>query len=108
VYYEVYRKAKKVDMRILKDITVKTRKHHRCSACLWMYVPGTIMRTVTNVYEGDFGTWRECPACMELLKKYPKRFDDGFGIFEYGCVDECLNKGQTSEELLIELNKEKI
>jgi hypothetical protein len=94
-------------MRILKDKTVKTRKHHRCSACLWMYVSGTIMRTVVNVYEGDFGTWRECPTCVELLKKYPKHFDDGHGIFEQGCVDAALNQGQTPEELLIELNKGK-
>ena len=91
-------------MKILNEKTVRSRTHHRCSACLRIFPAGVMIRKATVLY-GGIGTWKECPTCAELLRKDPKRFDDGSGIFEYGCVDAALNQGQTPEELLSELKK---
>ena len=91
-------------MDILSDKIVTTRKKHMCSACLRMFEKGTKMRTQVNTYEG-IGTWRECPTCTELLRKYRSYFEDDYEGFCYeGCVSEVL-ENQTPEDLLIELSK---
>ena len=89
-------------MKIIGEKGVVTRKKHRCSACLRVFPAGTRMRKVA-VSDAGVSTWKECPTCVELLKKDPVRFSDGFGILEYGCVDACLDVGQTPEMLLDEM-----
>lgn len=91
-------------MEALSDKVVVSRKINKCSACLRVMPIGTKIRKVVVVYNG-LQTWKECPTCAELLNKYSNRFDDGFGIFEYGCVDNVLDIGQTPEMLLAELSK---
>lgn len=91
-------------MRILSERTTKSRKAHRCCACLRVFPSGTKIRHVKVVYDG-ISTWKECPTCAELLRKDPKSFDDGCGLFEYGCVDASLDVGQTPEILLSKLDK---
>lgn len=90
-------------MIIISGRTTRSKKPHRCSACLRLFPKGTIIRHIKVVYDG-ISIWRECPTCVELLKKDPNRFDDGYGILEYGCVDNCLDIGQTPEMLLEEIN----
>ena len=89
-------------MRIINERTVRSRTQHRCSACLRIFPSGVMIRKVKVVHDG-FNTWKECPTCVELFKKDPIRFSDGFGILEYGCVDACLDVGQTPEMLLDEM-----
>ena len=61
---------------------------------------------ITFVEGGRHDHWYLCPTCYELYHNHFKKFDDGEGVPEY-FVCEALNKGQTPEELLIELNKRK-
>jgi hypothetical protein len=93
-------------MDILSDKVVITRKKHLCGACLRAFEKGTKMRTQVNTYDG-IQTWRECPTCQELLSKHRSHFSDEHNVCEYGCVDEALNRGQTPEELLSELENNK-
>ena len=86
-------------MDILSDKVVKTRKKHNCSACGRLFKKGTKMRTQVNTFDG-IGTWRECPTCEELLRKYPSHFQGDYNVFEGDCVNEALERGQTPEELL--------
>ena len=58
------------------------------------------MRTATCAGDGEIWKWRECPTCNELLRKFPKDFDDGFGRFEGCCVADVLNEGETPEMVL--------
>lgn len=90
-------------MDILSDKIVITRKKHNCSACGRVFDKGTKMRAQVNTLDG-IQTWRECPTCIELLSKHRSYFTDGEDICYSDCVNEALNRGQTPEELLIELN----
>jgi len=90
-------------MDILSDKIVKTRKPHKCGACSRMFPAGTMMRTVTGIYDG-IDTWRECPTCQILLSKFPEKFDNGFREFDVDCVDIELQEDQTPEQLLEELS----
>ena len=97
-------------MDILSDKIVTTRKKHMCNACGRTFEKGTKMRTQVNTFEGTIGSWRECPTCEQLLRKYRSKFVD----YDYEnvayefCVNEVLEKSQTPEELLIELDKKEI
>ena len=93
-------------VKLLKDKTVTTRKVHVCSACLLMFPKGTQMRMVTCVDNNEIYTWKECPICKELLSKYYHKFDDGYGGYIEGCIDEYLERNQTPEMLLNELNNQ--
>ena len=92
-------------MDILESKIVTTRNPHVCDACLRKFEPGTKMFTQTVVDSGDIWKWRLCPTCYELLTKYPKDFNDGYGCYEGGCVDDSLGKGETPEMLLESYNK---
>lgn len=95
---------KQINMDILSDKIVTTRKKHLCDACGRVFDTGTKMRTQVNTFDG-IQTWRECPTCQELLSKYRSHFDDGESFVSYHCVHNSLNVGQTPEDLLDSLNK---
>jgi hypothetical protein len=90
-------------MRIVREKIVTARVRSVCCACIRQINAGETMRVVVIADHDGMNTWKECKTCMELIKKDPKRFDDGFSVFEYGCVYNALNVGQTPEELLTEL-----
>jgi len=92
-------------MTILSDKIVTTRKKHRCNACMRVFEAGTKMRTQVNTEDGIM-TWRECPSCNELLSKHRAIFEDEDNMCFEGCVNEVLKKGQTPEELLLQLKNE--
>lgn len=91
-------------MDVISDKTVKTRKHHKCSACCRDFPPGTIMRTFINKYDGEINTWRECPTCQILLSTYRRFFEDEWdGITLESCVREGISnvpRINSPEELL--------
>lgn len=93
-------------MDVLNDKIVKTRKPHICSACSRRFEVGSKMQATTVVYD-TINTWYSCGTCMELLSKHRKEFDDGCGVCWQNCVDDALERGQTPEELLVELDKAK-
>ncbi len=87
-------------MDILSDKIVTTRKKHNCSACSRPFDKGTKMRTQVNTLDG-IQTWRECPTCQILLSTHRENFEDDSDHICYSdCVSECLECGQTPEELL--------
>jgi hypothetical protein len=91
-------------MSILRDGIVTTRKKRKCNACMRVFDKGTKMRTQVNTYH-DIVTWRECPTCTELLSKFRQHFEDEYdGLCYEFCVADSLDKGQTPEQLLEELN----
>jgi hypothetical protein len=87
-------------MNVLRDKVTATRKAHLCDACDRKFPAGTMMRAATCADNGEIWVWRECPACNELLKRFPKDFDDGFGRFEGCCVADVLYSGETPEMVL--------
>jgi hypothetical protein len=87
---------------------VVTRKKHRCNACCRLFPEGTKMSVQRIANEGTIYSWYACETCDKLMGKFPDMFDDGYGEFESGCVDNYLNKNQTPEELLYELTMEKL
>lgn len=90
-------------MYILSDKIVTTRKPHVCSACCRRFETGAKMRTQVNTSDG-LVTWRECETCQKLLSKYRSRFEDDYDHMCYeGCVNEVLERGQTPEDLLSNL-----
>lgn len=76
------------------------KKDHKCDACWRICITGVKMNNVTVSDQGSLYTWRECPTCMELLKKYPEKFTDGLGVFEAGCVYNYRKLFETPEMLL--------
>lgn len=85
---------------ILQDKLVKTRKEHYCFSCLRRFPIGTDMWYWSGIYEGDFNSSYTCKTCKEIMS-----LDKENNVFEEGYVDNWLNKGQTPEELLLELKK---
>jgi hypothetical protein len=92
-------------MRILREETVITRKRHTCSGCLRAFDKGTKMKVQINAMQ-NIDTFRLCPTCAELLEKHWKFFaDPDTNLCYNGCIHEELVKGQTAQDLLVELNK---
>ena len=87
-------------MNILRDKIAATRKSHLCNAYDRVFPAKTMMRAATCADNGEIWVWRECPTCNELLKKFPKDFDDGFGAFESFCIANVLDEGETPEMVL--------
>lgn len=88
-------------MTTLTDKEVKTRKEHRCFACLIKYPAGTVMNYQSYIFEGELGSCYTCNGCSELLSTYRDVFaDDGF--YPEGGVRESMDdeKVKTPEELL--------
>ena len=94
----------RINLDILSDKIVRTNKKHMCSACGRIFQKGTMMRTQVNTYDG-IQTWRECPTCQQLLKKYAEQFESSDNMFEEFCVMNTLEQKQTPEYLLNSLEK---
>ena len=94
-------------MNILSDKIVKVRKKRMCDACGRKFEPGTKMKRQVNDYDGLL-TFYECHTCQILLSKHRDYFDDGCGICESYCVRDSLERNQTPEELLSNLDKSKL
>lgn len=92
-------------MDILSDKIVTTRKDYICNLCYRKTDKGNKMRSQVNTYDGIQQS-RICLTCDELMKKHGKYISDDQNWFESGCVDQCLEKGETPEMLLQRLNKE--
>ena len=95
-------------MEVISSTIRKNRKNHICDACCRVFGVGVEMNNVVVADQGCIDTWRECPTCTELLKKYPENWSDGFGILDAGCVDNYREIWETPEELLQRLNKVEI
>lgn len=81
----------------LKDKWVTIRKEQMCYSCYRKFPIGTVLRYWVCIYEGDFGAGYTCPTCDKIMDLSPE--DD----YEIGYAHECLNEGQTPEELLAEI-----
>lgn len=60
----------------LKDKVVTTRKTHRCEGCLHPFPSGSILRSITGLYDRAFQSFYLCQDCDQFLKDNP--FEDGF------------------------------
>lgn len=87
-------------MQVVSSKIRKNKKDHMCEACCRVFGVGIEMNNVTVADQGSIYTWRECPACTELIKNYPEVFSDGFDLLYVGCVYNSLDVGETPEELL--------
>lgn len=54
---------------ILENKNVKTRKQHNCWGCCRTFEPGSDMRYIKEVEEGDFKTSYWCKTCDEYSKR---------------------------------------
>lgn len=93
-------------MDVLSEKIVVTRKPHRCDACQRKFDAGIKMSVQVNVFEGDINRWRTCETCTEIVSKHFKWLSDGDGYISEACVADALEKGQTPEQLLEELNSQ--
>lgn len=46
------------------------RKEHKCSECRQPILPGEKYEHVTGLWEGHWGTFKTCSACMELRDRF--------------------------------------
>lgn len=94
-------------MEILKDVLITTRKDHNCFCCGRLFPKKSKMKLQVNA-NNDYRTMNNiwtCLTCEELISKYPNRFiSDGY--FKDSCIADCLDKGQTPEDLLNKINLE--
>ena len=85
---------------------VKTRKEHRCFSCYRKFPIGTLLFRWSSVYDSQVNNGYTCETCHQI-HAVTQRWDgfDGEGIPEQ-YVSECLNKGQTPEQYLIEYTEQ--
>lgn len=80
---------------------VKIRKQRQCFSCYRKYEIGTIMHYASGRFDGEFFKSYSCLTCKEIMnihaKKDPHCFSEGI---DEGYVHECLDKGQTPEDYL--------
>ncbi len=86
-------------MSSLSHKLVKTRKAHQCFSCFRLFPAGSELYKWTSVYEGSICSGYTCHTCNEI---FDLSEHDGDG-FPEGYTRECLSKGQTPEEYLIEI-----
>lgn len=93
--------AKLLDMDILVDKNLVTRKEHSCFGCYRKFPAGTIMHYQKNVYDGVIYGLHTCLTCRELLAFH---FYDDFYEQGYAYEDKMSNDEQctsmTFEEYL--------
>lgn len=92
-------------MDILSDKIVTTRKDYICDMCFRKTPKGNKMRAQVNKCDG-IQQARICLTCDELMKNHGRYISDDQSWFEGGCVDQCLENGETPEQLLERLNYE--
>lgn len=51
----------------LRDKIVKARKSGDCNICGEQIVPGTEIRSLTEVFDGELGTTRFCHECCKAM-----------------------------------------
>lgn len=73
------------ESRTLADKMVVTRKAHECHNCLETIPVGTRVRSMTQTWDGDIGTWRWCPVCCDAIADEfdPAKWDDETGLPPY-------------------------
>ncbi len=77
---------------------VKTKKQHRCFACLERFPAGTEMTIATNRDGGDIYDVYTCQECEDFMREHKDLcFDDQEGVYHEGCVREV--KSQYREVL---------
>ena len=86
---------------------VKTRKPHRCFACLQKFDKGAEMTRQVNADGGEIWQLYSCPTCDELMviSKVIYKEDE----FEEGFVSDWMQEYNVKnpDELLKKLNEEK-
>jgi hypothetical protein len=63
------------DERILKDKIVVARKGGKCFLCGMDIKPGTRVRTMSHIFEGELKYYRWCTHCCYAMAKWGE--DDG-------------------------------
>ena len=89
----------------LTDKWVVTRKPHQCIGCFRNFQPEERMRYWVGIYEGDFGSCYTCKTCHTCIAHLEP--DAWGGGYEAGFVSDRLEKGQTPEQFLEELEAKK-
>lgn len=59
--------------RTLSDKIVTARKAGECHDCAEQIIPGTRIRSRTDVYGGEMMSFRWCNACCEAMAVYEER-----------------------------------
>lgn len=77
-------------VELLRTKHVKTRKPHKCFACLEEFPAGTEMQVSTNVDDGHIYNLYICEKCEEFMNKHHDLCFDPFEqIYREGCVREA-------------------
>jgi hypothetical protein len=92
-------------MQILRDVVITTRKNHNCFCCGRLFPKGSRMKSQVNADSYQINNIWTCLTCEDLISKYPDRFICN-GCFEDSCIADCLDEGQTPEDLLNKINLE--
>ncbi len=90
-------------MEVINQKVVKTRKAHYCMSCCRKFEAKTMMHNQVNVHDGHINSIYWCETCDALMKVDSPMFKDCYGQFWEGCVADHLGKGQSPEDLLLEL-----
>ena len=73
-------------MDILTCKHVITRKEHNCWGCRRLFPKGSLLKFVTAVDQGDFGSVYWCSVCDEILSKRGLYEDVNGDGYDYGEV----------------------
>lgn len=86
----------------MKSEQVTIRKEHRCFSCGRKFAVGTQMISWASIYEGEFCSGYTCMTCEQLHNL------SGEHEFPEDFVLNWLKQGQTPEDLLEEIIKERM
>ena len=84
---------------LLRINHVKTRKEHRCFACLKKFPKGTTMEVATSLDGGSIHDSYVCAECEVFLKEH---FDLCFDPHEQGFHEGCVRDARDQYKELLE------
>ncbi|BBK44157.1 hypothetical protein STVA_41770 [Allostella vacuolata] len=67
-----------INVRTMRDGFVVVRKSHRCHICAGPIDRGSRARSLTQLCDGEIGTWRFCALCCDAMAQ--SRIDHGTAI----------------------------
>lgn len=67
---------------------VRARKPHRCYECGGDIPVGMVHGRATGLYDGSWGTWRRCAACLILAERVATQFGE---CALWGGLDEYIS-----------------
>ena len=99
-----------MNIDLISEKQVKTRKQHKCFACGRLFPVHSEMYRQTNKSEGEIYNIYTCPTCKQLMRDAGgKLYDYGEECFHNDCVLHYIleNNVSTPEKWLEDINNDR-